>query len=117
LDSVRDDVQSRRFELGDMEDRVYGSHSIWKADGEGMRAWAGYDIEGSKDLFGQFLQWTGGVKILGFDEDLLSNLEIRCGFTSSISRVLISILRIRHFIPKELMKLIEVNCILPGPGG
>jgi hypothetical protein len=76
----------------------------------------GYDIEGSKIPFGQFLQWTGGTEILGFDEDLLSDPEIRCGFTSSVSRALISILRIRHLILKELMELIEVNCILLGLG-
>jgi hypothetical protein len=52
----------------------------------------------------------GGVEILGFDKDLLSNPEIRCGLTSSISQALILILRIRHLILKELMELIKVNC-------
>jgi hypothetical protein len=82
-----------------------------------MRARTSYDIEGSKVLFGQFLRRTSGAEILRFDEDLLFDLEIRCGFTSSVSRALISILHIRHLIPKELMELIEVDCILSGPGG
>jgi hypothetical protein len=38
LDSVRDGIQSCGFKLGDMEGRVYGSYSLQKADGEGMRA-------------------------------------------------------------------------------
>jgi hypothetical protein len=117
LNSVRDGVRSCGFELGDMENRVDRSHSIRKTDGEGMRTRTSYDIERSKVLFGQFLRWTSGAEILRFDEDLLSDLEIWCGFTSSVSRALISILRIRHLIPKELMELIEVDCVLSGPGG
>jgi hypothetical protein len=100
-----------------MEDRMYGTHGIRKSDGEGMHAQTSYDFKRTQVLFREFLGRTGGMEVLCFDEDLISDLQIRSRFTFGIRRSLISFLSVSHFFSEELMELIKVYSKFSCVGG
>ena len=61
---------------GDMENRVDTSESVGKSEGKGMGSGFRKDLEGSQELVGKLVGWSGGVEELSFDESLLSYGEV-----------------------------------------
>ena len=72
LNSIQNGAWVGEFELGDMEDRVHGFHSVGESECEGMSTRLCYDCEGSKVLVGEFLGGACRPEVLSFHVDFIS---------------------------------------------
>ena len=68
-----------------MKDRVDGLEGIGESKGEGMGAGLSDDAIGAEILFRELLRRMSGVEVFSFDEYLVTNLEIWCRRSVSIS--------------------------------
>ena len=92
LNSIQNGAWVGEFKLGDMEDGVYGFHSIGESEREGMSTWLCYDCKGSKILVGELLGGVRRPKVLCFHIDFISYFEIWQSGSSGICRALIALL-------------------------
>src|ERR1700710_2591841 len=92
------------IQLGNMEDGGYGSHSVRKAEREGMRSGLSNNGVWAKVLFGKLLRRTSGMEVLSFHEDLVTNFEVRRRKALRISGTLIALLSGGHFGTEEFME-------------
>ena len=72
LNSIRNGAWVGEFELGDMEDRVHGFHSVGELEHEGMSTGLRYDCEGSEVLVGELLGGARRPEVLSFHIDFIS---------------------------------------------
>ena len=72
LNSIRNGAWVGEFELGDMEDRVHGFHSVRESEREGMSTGLHYDCEGSEVLVGEVLGGVRRPEVLSFHIDFIS---------------------------------------------
>ena len=72
LNSIRNGAWVGEFELGDMEDRVHGFHSVGESEHEGMSTGLHYDCEGSEVLVGEVLGGAHRPEVLSFHIDFIS---------------------------------------------
>ena len=84
---------------------MYGAHSVWEFKGNRMSTRKGNDRERTKVLFGEFLRGSCGAEVLGFDIDLISDLEGRSWKTSGICGTLIMLLHGEHLRAEEVVEL------------
>ena len=61
-----------------MKDGVDGSEGIRELKGERIGASLSNDVVGTEILFRELLQRMSGAEVFGFDEYLITNLEIQC---------------------------------------
>ena len=80
------------FELGDVEDRVHGFHSVGESEREGVTTGLRYDCEGSEVLVGELLGGACRPEVLSFHVDFISYLEIWRSGSSGICGALIALL-------------------------
>ena len=92
LNAIRDGVRCCWFQLRNVKDRMYGPHTFGESKGEGVRSDLGDDFEGAQVLLGKLLGRSSGSEESCFDEDVISDLELRCGHSSCVSRTLVSAL-------------------------
>ena len=92
LDPIRNGTWVGEFELGDVEDRVHGFHSVGESEHEGVTTRLCYDCEGSKVLVGELLGGACRPEVLHFHVDFISYLEIRRSGSSGICGTLIVLL-------------------------
>ena len=79
MDAAGDGVRSCGLQLRDVEDGVYRSHRVGKAESEGVSSDLSDDRERTKELFGQLLGRAHRADVLSSDIDLISDLEVRRG--------------------------------------
>ena len=84
---------------------MYRAHSVWEFKGNGMSTRKGNDRERTKILFREFLRGSCGAEVLGFDIDLISDLEVRSWKTPGICRTLVMLLRGEHLGAEEVVEL------------
>ena len=95
-DAIRNFVRGVGLELRDVEDGVNTSEGVGKSEGERVSAGPGDNLVGSEILLRELCGGTGGAEELGFDECVLSNLEVRCRGTPEVSVTLIAFLRVSN---------------------
>ena len=64
-----------------------------------------------------FLKGPSRLDILGFDEGLITDFEIRCRRLPSISGPLVMLLGMSHLFTEELMKRVEVDGVFSCSSG
>lgn len=106
LSTIRNDIRSTRLQLGDMEDGVYGSHSVRKAEREGMRSGLSNNGVRAKVLLGKLLRRASRTEVLSFHEDLVTNFEVRRRKALRISGTLIALLSGGHFGTEEFVEFV-----------
>ena len=84
---------------------MYGAHSVWEFKGNRMSTRKGNDRERTKILFGEFLRGPCRAEVLGFDIDLISDLEVRSWKMPGICRTLITLLHREHLGVEEVVEL------------
>ena len=72
LNSIRNGAWVGEFELGDMEARVHGFHSVGESEREGMSTRLRDDCEGSEVLVGELLGGAHRQEVLSFHIDFIS---------------------------------------------
>ena len=92
LNSIRNGAWVREFELGDMEDRVHGFHSVGESEREGMSTRLRDDCEGSEVLVRELLGGAHRPEVLSFHVDFISYLEIWQSGSPGICGALIALL-------------------------
>ena len=92
LDPIRNGTWVGEFELGDVEDRVHGFHSVRESEREGVTTGLRYDCEGSEVLVGELLGGACRLEVLSFHVDFISYLKIRRSGSSGVCRALIALL-------------------------
>ena len=92
LDPIRNGTWVGEFELGDMEDRVHGFHSVRESEREGVTTGLRYDCEGSEVLVGELLGGACRPEVLSFHVDFISYLEIWRSGSSGVCGTLIALL-------------------------
>src|SRR5207245_8627701 len=95
-----------------MKNGMYGAHSVWEFKGNRMSTRKGNDGERTKVLFGEFLRGSCGAEVLGFDIDLISDLEVRSWETPGVCRTLITLLRREHLGAEEVVELREFDGVV-----
>ena len=95
---MRNGTRNKRFEYGNVVNRVNRFHGIGETECEGLRTNFVDDFKRSEVFFGEFARGTGGAEELCFDEDLLTDLEVRRRFSTGIRRSLVSLLRDRNLL-------------------
>ena len=89
-----------------MEDGVYGSHAIGESEGKGVSSDLGNDFVGAQVLFGEFLGGSCRSEESCFDEDLISDLEVRSRHSLCVGRSLISALGFGDLFSEFLMEFV-----------
>ena len=74
------------------------------------------NFEQAQILVEKLFGGPGGSKVFCFDENLTSERELRCWKSFGIHILLVLRLGLRHDLPKESMKVIEVNSEIPSAG-
>ena len=92
LNSIQNGAWVREFELGHMEDRVHGFHSVGELECEGVCTWSCYYCKGSEILVGELLGGACRPKVLCFYVDFISYFEIWWSGSSCICGTLIALL-------------------------
>ena len=97
-----------------MEYGVNGTHRIRELKGKRMRAGLGNDFEWAKDFFREFLGGPCGTDMLGFNKDLIRDLEVRRWIMTSIGGNGVSALSLGDGRSEMLVEIIKVNSKLMG---
>ena len=92
LNSIQNGAWVGEFELGDVEDRVHGFHSVGESECEGVGTGLCYDCKGSEVLVRELLGGAHRPKVLSFHVDFISYLEIWQSRSSCVCRTLIALL-------------------------
>jgi len=74
-----------------------------------VRAGSCKDLVWAEEFLSEFLRRPSGMKELSLDECLAANSEVGCGYSSGVSRTLVSPLGIGHMLLELLVKLVEVG--------
>ena len=97
-----------------MENGVNDMHRIRESKGKRMGARLGNDFEWAKEFFREFLGGSCGTDVLGFNEDLIRDLEVQRQVTTSISGNGVSALHLGDSHSEMLVEVIKVNSKLMG---
>lgn len=98
-----------KFKLGDVEDWVNCAHRARETEGEGSGAGLGNDFEGTKELVGELPRGTSSSNVLGLEEHLISESEVRLQRSPSVGRSLIVLLGVADLNLELLMKFVQVH--------
>ena len=74
-----------------------------------MRAGSCKDLVWAEEFISEFLRRPSCTKELSLDECLAANSEVGCGYSSGVSRTLVSLLGIGYVLLELLVKLVEVG--------
>ena len=97
-----------------MEYGVNGMHGIRESKGERMGARLGNNFEWAKEFFKEFLGGPRGTDVLGFNEDLIGDLEVRRWITMSVGGDGVLGLHLGDGCSEMLMEVIKINSKLTG---
>ena len=97
-----------------MEYRVDGTHRIRESKGERMRARLGNDFEWAKEFLREFLGGPHGTDVLGFNEDLIGDLEIWGRIATTVGGNGVPALRLGDGCSEMLMEVVKINSKLTG---
>ena len=95
-----------------MENGVNRFHGVQKLEGKGVGSCLSDNGIRPKVLLGEFLRGPSGPEVLSFDEDLITDFEVRRRRSFSISGSLIAFLGMGHLLTEELVEGVEVNGVL-----
>ena len=84
-------------------------HRIRESKGERMGAVLGNDFEWAKEFFREFLGGPCGTDVLGFNEDLIGDLEVWRWIMTSVGGDGIPALRLGDGRSEMLMEVIKIN--------
>ena len=91
-----------------------GTHAIRESKGKRMGAGLGNDFKWTKEFFREFLGGSRGMDVLGFNEDLIGDLEVRRWVMTSIGRNGVLALSLGDGCSEMLVEIIKVNSKLTG---
>ena len=97
-----------------MEYGVNGMHRIRELKGERMGAGLGNNFEWAKEFFREFLGGPCGTDVLGFNEDLIGDLEVQRRITTLVGGNGVPALCLRDGRSEMLMEVIKINSKLTG---
>ena len=97
-----------------MENGVNGTHRIRESKGKRMGAGLGNDFKWTKEFFRKFLGGPRDTDVLGFNRDLIGDMEVQRQITVSIGGNGVSSLRLGDGRLEVLMEIIKINSKLTG---
>ena len=97
-----------------MEYGVNGTHRIRESKGKRMGAGLGNDFEWAKEFLREFLGGPRGTDVLGFNEDLIGDLEVRRRIVTTVGRNEVPALCLGDGCSEMLMEVIKINSKLTG---
>ena len=92
-----------------MEYRVNGTHRIRESKGERMGAGLGNNFKWAKEFFREFLGGPRSADVLGFNENLIGDLEVQRRITTLVGRNGVSVLSLGDGRLEMLVEIIKVN--------